>query len=118
MNATKIVIAVFSPNTPPDPKPSVKANIPSNAAFVNQPFVIGWQLDQIKKGMPVRIKFAKDSGVYKLIKATKANAAGIGAINWRPKAGQRTENGLILVCAVPSRGIAEVCSEPTSVTVQ
>jgi hypothetical protein len=55
---------------------------------------------------------------YKIIKAATANAAGVGAFRWKPRNAQRTENGLIQVCAVPSKGAAEVCSAATSITVQ
>jgi hypothetical protein len=68
--------------------------------------------------MPVRVKFAKDGVTFKVIKAAKANAAGIGAFPWKPRNAQRTENGLIQVCAVPSKGAAEVCSAATNITVQ
>ena len=115
VNTNKIVIATFGP---PVILPSVTANIPSDTAFVKQPFDIGWQLTQIKKGRPVRVKFAKDGVTYKIIKAAKANAAGVGAFRWKPRNAQRTENGLIQVCAVPSKGAAEVCSTATYITVQ
>jgi sugar lactone lactonase YvrE len=114
VNATKIVIAIFSSDAPP----AVNANIPSDTAIVKQPFEIGWQLTQIKKGMPVRVKFAKDGVTYKIIKAAKANAAGAGVFRWKPRNAQRTENGLIQVCAVPIKGGSEVCSAATSITVQ
>jgi sugar lactone lactonase YvrE len=115
VNANKIVIAQFGPPVIP---PSVTANIPSNTAFVKQPFEIGWQLGEIKKGRPVRVKFAKDGGPYRIIKSTQASATGIGVYRWKPKTAQRTENGLIQICAVPTKGGAEVCSAATAITVQ
>ena len=114
VNATKIVIAMFSSDAPP----AVTANIPSDTALVKQPFEIGWQLTQIKKGMPVRVKFAKDGVTYRVIKAAKANAAGVGAFRWKPRNAQRTENGLIQVCAVPVKWAAEVCSVASPVVVR
>ena len=115
INANKIVIAQFGAPVIP---PSVTANIPSNTAFVKQPFEVGWQLGEIKKGRPVRVKFAKDGGPYRVIKSTQATATGIGVFRWKPKATQRTENGLIQVCAVPTKSGAEVCSVETAITVQ
>lgn len=44
VNATKIVIAMFSSDAPP----AVTANIPSDTALVKQPFEIGWQLTDRK----------------------------------------------------------------------
>lgn len=115
INANKIVIAQFGAPVIP---PSVTANIPSSTAFVKQAFEIGWQLGQIKKGRPVRVLFAKDGGPYRVIKSTQANATGIGVFRWKPKAAQRTENGLVQICAKPTKGGAEVCSAATAITVQ
>jgi sugar lactone lactonase YvrE len=118
MNASKIVIAAFSQTTTSQGTATVTAILPTNAAFVGQTFTIGWQLDQIKKGMPVRVKFAKDGRAYRVIKSTKANTAGVGAYFWKPKTGQRTQNGLVQICAVPAKGIAEVCSGETGISVK
>ena len=115
LSGSRLVIATFGPQVI---SPSVTANIPSSTAFVKQAFEIGWQLGQIKKGRPVRLLFAKDGGPYRVIKSTQANATGIGVFRWKPKAAQRTENGLIQICAKPTKGGAEVCSAATAITVQ
>lgn len=121
MDSNKQVTATFTeiPLNPYEPsKPFVKPNIPNNVAVVKQTFTIGWQLNLIRKNMPVRVKFAKDGGAFRVIKSTKANAAGVGAYRWKPTKAQRTANGQLQICAVPSKGIAEVCSPTTSITVQ
>jgi hypothetical protein len=124
MDAAKSVTATFTENGlgPPDPfdpnKPDVKSIIPSSLAIVKRPFTIGWQLNQIQSKMPVRVKFAKDGVAYRVIKSAKANATGIGSYLWKPTKAHRTENGLLQICAVPSKGVAEVCSPKTTITVQ
>jgi hypothetical protein len=98
--------------------PSVTANIPLSIAIVKQSFLVGWTLNKIKKGMPVRVKFAMDEGSFRVIKSTTAIAAGVGAFLWKPKKTQRTSNGLIKICAVPFKGAAEVCSPTINISVQ
>jgi len=121
MNADNQVTATFTlnPTKPYDySKPFVQPNIPSDTAVVKQLFAIGWQLNLIQKNMPVRVKFAKDGSAYRVIKSAKANAVGVGAFRWTPTKAHRTANGQLQICAVPSRGMAEVCSPMTSITVQ
>jgi len=117
MDSAKNVTATFlNPYNPTEPY--VKPIIASTTAFVKKPFVIGWTLNQIKKGMPVQILFAKDGATYRVLKSAKANVSGIGSFIWKPIKTQRTENGLLQICAVPSPRAAKVCSLPTSITVQ